>query len=33
VPDELGFPIKHHLVLHWIDPEEGIRRFYSLMIE
>jgi hypothetical protein len=26
-------PIQHHLVLHWIDPEQGIRRFYSLMIE
>ena len=26
-------PIKHHLVLHRIDPEQGIRRFYSLMIE
>jgi predicted DNA-binding WGR domain protein len=26
-------PIKHHLVLHRIDPERGIRRFYSLMIE
>jgi len=33
VPDELRSPIKHHLVLHRIDPEEGIRRFYSLMIE
>ncbi len=26
-------PIKHHLVLHKIDAEQGIRRFYSLMIE
>jgi predicted DNA-binding WGR domain protein len=26
-------PIKHHLVLHRIDPEQGIRRLYSLMIE
>ncbi|EIM26860.1 WGR domain-containing protein [Microvirga lotononidis] len=26
-------PIKHHLVLHRIDPEQGIRRVYSLMIE
>ena len=26
-------PIEHHLVLHRIDPEQGIRRFYSLMIE
>jgi hypothetical protein len=33
MPDELRSPIKHHLVLHRIDPEEGIRRFYSLMIE
>ena len=33
MPDELRSPIKHHLVLHWIDPEQGIRRFYSLMIE
>jgi predicted DNA-binding WGR domain protein len=33
MPDELQSPIKHHLVLHRIDPEQGIRRFYSLMIE
>ncbi len=33
MPDELRSPIKHQLVLHRIDPEEGIRRFYSLMIE
>jgi predicted DNA-binding WGR domain protein len=33
MPDELRSPIKHHLVLHRIDPERGIRRFYSLMIE
>jgi predicted DNA-binding WGR domain protein len=33
VPDELRSPIKHHLVLHRIDPEQSIRRFYSLMIE
>ena len=26
-------PIKSHLVLHRIDPEQGVRRFYSLMIE
>ena len=26
-------PIQHHLVLHRIDSEQGIRRFYSLMIE
>lgn len=28
-----GSPIRHHIVLHRIDPEQGIRRFYSLMIE
>ena len=33
MPDELRSPIKHHLVLHRIEPEHGIRRFYSLMIE
>ena len=33
MPDDLRSPIKHHLVLHRIDPVEGIRRFYSLMIE
>ncbi|MGF9758000.1 hypothetical protein AAII07_22635, partial [Microvirga sp. 0TCS3.31] len=33
MPDELRSPIKHHVVLHLIDPEQGIRRFYSLMIE
>ena len=33
MPDELRSPIQHHLVLHRIDPEQGIRRFYSLMIE
>jgi predicted DNA-binding WGR domain protein len=33
MPDELHSPIQHHLVLHRIDPEQGIRRFYSLMIE
>jgi predicted DNA-binding WGR domain protein len=33
MPDELRSPVKHHLVLHRIDPEQGIRRFYSLMIE
>jgi predicted DNA-binding WGR domain protein len=32
-PDEFRSPIKHHLVLHRIDPGQGIRRFYSLMIE
>jgi predicted DNA-binding WGR domain protein len=33
LPDEFRSPIKHHLVLHRIDPGQGIRRFYSLMIE
>jgi predicted DNA-binding WGR domain protein len=33
MPDELRSPIKHHLVLHRLDPEQGIRRFYSLTIE
>jgi predicted DNA-binding WGR domain protein len=33
MPDELRSPIKHHLVLHRIDPEQRIRCFYSLMIE
>ena len=33
MPDDLRSPIKHHLVLHRIDPEQGIRRFYGLMIE
>jgi predicted DNA-binding WGR domain protein len=33
MPDDLRSPIKHHLVLHRIEPEQGIRRFYSLMIE
>jgi predicted DNA-binding WGR domain protein len=26
-------PIQHHLVLQRIDPEQGVRRFYSLLIE
>jgi predicted DNA-binding WGR domain protein len=26
-------PPHHHLVLHRVEPEQGIRRFYSLMIE
>jgi predicted DNA-binding WGR domain protein len=30
MPDELRSPTKHHLVLHRIDPEQGVRRFYSL---
>jgi len=33
MPDELGSSIKHHLVLHRIDLEQGIWRFYSLMID
>lgn len=33
MPVDLRSPIKHHLVLHRIDPEQGIRRFYALMIE
>jgi predicted DNA-binding WGR domain protein len=33
VKDDERSSIKHHLVLHRIDPEQGIRRFYSLMIE
>ncbi len=26
-------PVPHHLVLHRIDPGQGVARFYSLMIE
>jgi predicted DNA-binding WGR domain protein len=33
VKDDKRSPIQHHLVLHQIDPEQGIRRFYSLMVE
>lgn len=33
MPDDLRSPIKHYLVLHRVDPEQGIRRFHSLMIE
>jgi predicted DNA-binding WGR domain protein len=33
MPDELRSPVKHHLVLHRFDLEQGVRRFYSLMIE
>ena len=33
MPDKLRSPIKHHLVLHRIDPGQGMARFYSLMIE
>jgi hypothetical protein len=32
MPDDIRSPIKRHLVLHRIDPEQGMRRFYSLMI-
>ena len=31
--DELRSLIKHHLVLHRPDLEQGVARFYSLMIE
>lgn len=31
--DDERSPVQYHLVLHRIDPEQGIRRFYSLMIE
>lgn len=33
MPDDLRSPIKHHVVLHRIDREQGVARFYSLMIE
>jgi predicted DNA-binding WGR domain protein len=33
MPDDLRSSVKHHLVLHRIDPEQGVRGFYSLMIE
>ena len=33
MPDDLRSPIKHHLVLHKRDPQKGVARFYSLMIE
>jgi predicted DNA-binding WGR domain protein len=32
MPDERS-PIRHALVLHRIDSEQGVARFYSLMIE
>ena len=32
MPDERS-PIWHHLVLHRCYPEQGIARFYSVMIE
>ena len=31
--DDLRSPIKHHLVLHRRDPEQGMARFSSLRIE
>ena len=31
--DDERSPVQHHVVLHRIDPEQGIRRFYSLMIK
>jgi predicted DNA-binding WGR domain protein len=31
--DDDRSPVQHHLVLHRVEPEQGIRRFYSLMIE
>jgi predicted DNA-binding WGR domain protein len=33
VPDELRSPIKHHLMLPRVDLGQGIRRFYSPLIE
>lgn len=33
MPDELRPPVRHHLVLHRVDPGQGIRRFYSLLIK
>ena len=33
MPDELRSPINRHLVLHRVEPDQGIRRFYSLVIE
>jgi predicted DNA-binding WGR domain protein len=32
MPDNRS-PVQHHLVLHRIDPEQRVRRFYSLLIE
>jgi predicted DNA-binding WGR domain protein len=32
VKDERS-PIQHHLVLHRIDPDQRVARFYALMIE
>jgi predicted DNA-binding WGR domain protein len=31
--DDARSPVQHHLVLHRIDPDQGVARFYSLMIE
>jgi hypothetical protein len=31
--DDERSPVQHYLVLHRVEPEQGIRRFYSLMIE
>ncbi len=31
--DDERSPVQHHLVLHRRDPEQGVARFYSLMIE
>ncbi|MBM6579369.1 WGR domain-containing protein [Microvirga sp. BT689] len=33
MPDVLRSPIKHHLVMHRINPERSIQYFHSLMIE
>ncbi len=33
MPDELRSPVKHHHALHRRNPEQGVARFYSLMIE
>lgn len=33
MPDEVRSPIKHYVVLHRRDPEQGVARFYSVMIE
>jgi predicted DNA-binding WGR domain protein len=32
MPHELRSLIKHYLVLHRIDSEQGVRKFYSFMI-
>jgi predicted DNA-binding WGR domain protein len=31
--DDERSPVQHQVVLHRIDPEQGMRRFYALMIE